>query len=1043
MGNYNPHAPYILGNEWVPIRDASYVPDQISERGYTFRIDHSAAAVSGAVYVKEPTPKISTNIAEMIHIYPAGMEDKSGPIRRVVIPVDVLNVTGFDGSASGDANSVVDPSDGDYAQMTAGSPTISLNFPIQNYAQQLYGKRILGVRLVYTAAADFEEDLGKIAFGIAMASNLLSQKIDYQSFVEGPSMGNTTSTALILVTDLKYIDFSDINILLTNPIPANSFYDPSMLALPWRYQELLLFSMVTAANLRRIIYIDASDLTGTVFFGYIALEIFYCEETRIRYGGRVSNGSTFTGAFGPMSAYPQGPNFSHLRDVNFAVPSALPAGEYVITTTHREVKPTFIARAAPKLNALRQLYELPSHRGRNVATPVIEDGQFSVTDTDVLPQITLHTASAIVTGVHPYGTQISAPVYSSITAIQEIEDDPVTPARTYQQVRFYARRYGSTTVPLTLTDVATGLSTAAIPVADFDALPEIVDGWREVTLRFAVPPTFSTAAGDVDWRWTAAGEIAGNQWQILGADGPSPTGAQTIGPATYYAPQGTSVALTWKSPSISGTAEDSISDATLIFSQDPPAISGFALTVESQEITGVSLNCGTPPGCIPTGISYISASWTGFGLCDSFERTLVNDWGTTDTGQPWAVAGGTVPDDYDVNSGLGKQTLGSTNVFREGQSSLPTSLNLTGWNAVVGIVPQQVSTGATIIARLRVALNGNNSYETQLNFKTDGLVSLEMLRTVGGSNTTIVSAVDIGAYAAGDRINVRFQWASNGLLQARAWNSNVTEPGGWTLRVTDTSHTSFAQIRLNSRANTSNTNVNPVIGFTDLQIGPLSLYEGAIELQRRDPLTDWQTIMRSTDVTCIAGFNDYEARVGQLSEYRIRTVNVLDFEAPWVTGASATIPSPGVDIGGDASSILIFTSNENPLSNLAYTMLWEGQPVETFTFPEADTVILQRMFGRDYFTAFHPLERGGEQFTRTLLVNAAAIPLPSLANFRRIRDLAWTDLNYVCVRDELGNRWFANIIVPDGSVRLDRTVYMAQIRVSEVTDTPTPVDPGE
>jgi hypothetical protein len=97
------------------------------------------------------------------------------------------------------------------------------------------------------------------------------------------------------------------------------------------------------------------------------------------------------------------------------------------------------------------------------------------------------------------------------------------------------------------------------------------------------------------------------------------------------------------------------------------------------------------------------------------------------------------------------------------------------------------------------------------------------------------------------------------------------------------------------------------------------------------------------------------------------------------------------------------------------------------------------MYGKDFFTAFHPLERGGDQFTRVLLVNAAAIPVPSLANFRGLRDLAWASLNYVCVRDELGNRWFANIIVPDGNARLDRAIYMAQIQVSEVTDTPTPI----
>ena len=67
---------------------------------------------------------------------------------------------------------------------------------------------------------------------------------------------------------------------------------------------------------------------------------------------------------------------------------------------------------------------------------------------------------------------------------------------------------------------------------------------------------------------------------------------------------------------------------------------------------------------------------------------------------------------------------------------------------------------------------------------------------------------------------------------------------------------------------------------------------------------------------------------------------------------------------------------------------------------------------------------------------------PSLANFKRLRDLGWASLPYVCVRDELGNRWYANVRVPDGTVRMNRTVYVAQIQVAEVTSTPFPVDPG-
>ena len=324
---------------------------------------------------------------------------------------------------------------------------------------------------------------------------------------------------------------------------------------------------------------------------------------------------------------------------------------------------------------------------------------------------------------------------------------------------------------------------------------------------------------------------------MLGADGPTAAGAHAIGTATYYAPQGDTVSLTWQSPAISGTANDSTSDLTLIFSQDPPLVTGFAIATSTQAVTGVGLDCGSPQRCIPTGIYCNNVTW-----------------------------------------------------------SAQTALPVTGF--------------------------------------------------------------------------------------------------GW------------------------------------------------YELQRSDTVFpgDWQTIMQAASTT-VTGFCDYEARAGVVSSYRLRVCNVLEFCGPWVTG-SATLPAPGVSGAGSGNSLLMFTSNRQPASNLAYIMQFQGKPVEQFAFPEADFVQLQTMYGKDFSTAFHPLERGGEQFTRAILTAATAIPVPSMGNFRTLRDLAWADLPYVCVRDELGNRWFATVQVPDGAVTNNRRRYIAQIRVSEVTGTPDPVDPS-
>lgn len=845
MGNYNPHAPYIIGQEWVPIRQADYIPDNgVTEQGYTFSLGHATTIVSGAYYTLDPPPGLALTFAELTAVYPAGEEDQTGPIKSVIIPCNGATVTGS-GITGASSAAVANPSDNSSIRFEANNGTgfLGLGFNVPSVSQQLFGKRILDVRFLYVAGLASQQ--GTPAALAALRAGVTRPALDlnelYYSFgIEG---GNSLSAHI----GVDHISLTDLNPFWQSAVEAVN----QTRIYPWRYDELANFSPGggTAGN-RLAVFIENGGLdsdsfvnfTDDVLLMYAALEVIYCEEKRVLYGGdtNLSSGN-------PYLPTPGGGKFTHLRTTALAIPSSnLAIGDYTVTHTHRDLTNVSTTTGTeggspgpiqPLLRAVRELYQLPNQRGIQVNRSLTVEDTFTVTGTSVLPHITLHHAAGIVTGVHAYGTQIDVPVYGAITAVQEIEDDPVGAAATFPQVRFYARRFGDTTVALRLIDVATGLSTASITVAEFDALPEIVDGWKEINLRFAVPPTFATAAGDIDWRWDAVGETAGNQWQVLGADGPSISSSPT-GPATYFAPVGNTVALTWQSPAISGLAEDSLSDAVLIFSQDPPTVTGFTLTTGTQALTGIAVDCGVPSACIPTGIYCNQLTWSA-------------------------------------------------------QTALP------------------------------------------------------------------------------------------------------------------------------------------VTGF------------GYYELQRSDAInTDWQTIMQATSTT-VTGFCDYEARVGVQSDYRIRVCNVLDFCGAWATG-SATIPSPGVTGPGgfgDGNSLLIFTSNEGPDANLAYRMQFDGTPVELFVFPEASEVQLQKMYGKDFATAFHPLERGGERFQRVLLVNAAAIALPSLANFTGLRDLAWADLPYVCVRDELGNRWYANVRVPDATVRRDRTLYFAQIEVSEVTDSPSPVDP--
>lgn len=212
---------------------------------------------------------------------------------------------------------------------------------------------------------------------------------------------------------------------------------------------------------------------------------------------------------------------------------------------------------------------------------------------------------------------------------------------------------------------------------------------------------------------------------------------------------------------------------------------------------------------------------------------------------------------------------------------------------------------------------------------------------------------------------------------------------------------------------------------------------GYYELQRSDAETDWQTILHATS-PLVSGFADYEARVGIASNYRIRFQHRLLFPSNWSSTVSSTISAPGVTGTDVANGVLIFTTNnvQDGSRSLAYSMQWETDVQENFSFIEAASVKLQQMYGRDFQVAFRPLERGGERFQRTLLVQAAAVPDGLIQHgFSSLRDLAWEDVPYICVRDELGDRWLATVIVPDGKVQRNRRLYLATIDVIEVTDT--------
>lgn len=1037
MGNYNPHLPHLLGTEWVPITDSRYALDTEVERGYTFALNSSTTVVSGAVYVGDVPPGASTR-GILMAVYETGTEDLTGPMQRLVIPpvsgtfqlTDSGSTADVDPNGTSVANVLTHPNDFSYLTLTDDA-NLHIHFNANAYSAELNGKRILAITLLYTVAGDPPGTPGPT--DIPTSNFVFLRRGPYTASPFSESLGvPEVNTSVSNVSQLS-------RAALGSDMAINVGFCDSGGALvgfyPWRYGNLQQFEPGnTAANQLVIRFTQTDGCGGCTTLGvprmrynFAGLEIIYCEEKRILYGGKGVTGCT-------PHLLVAGQNKVMLRpsDTFGATGKTLTAGEYTVTVRLADLSVGNDFGGNYETLALRQLYENPVHRGVELGTRVVEGGTFTKRSTNIIPQITLHTTSGVVTGIHAYGEQVAAPVYDGTTADQEIIQLAGGSAVSYPQVRFYARRFGDTNVPLRLLRVVTPTQFVSITPDEFDALPELIDGWREVTLRFATVPTFNDTGATSQWQWSATGLNVGNRWEILGmdADGaalPSPFNNDA---ATYG---GDSAELN----------TDNSADAVIIFSQDPPAVTGLAVAVAEQSLEPIGQECSSNPECVPTDLYYHHVTWDAQDVLDTFaDRTQSNGWGTSESGQVWSVNGGTA-DDYFVVTGSAFQHIDAVNTLYF------STIEARAFNVRVQgrfKLPVDPSGGAVTVRVAGRLEDTSNYYEMQASFATTGVVSAALTKRVGGTGSTISPVITLSStHSAGGIWNIVLVTLGQ-QLYGKVWPDGAPEPDAWqaVAEALPGDALTGTQVAAISRAETGN--LNTPFDVEWLEFSSTNLDVGAFELQRYDEVdAEWHTIMLSTGLA-VNEFNDYEARVGVESQYRIRTVNTLDFNGSWSATVASTLTSPGVlGVGSDGNSVLIFTTNEvqSGASNLAYVMTWEGDVTEDFAFREADSVELRALYDRDFVTAFRPLERGGESFSRSILVQNAAVPSGRVqSGFRSLRDMAWADVSYVCVRNELGDRWLATVLVPNGRIQRNRRLYVARVDIIEVTDTPSVVDPA-
>lgn len=1091
MGQYNPNAPLVVGNEYAPVLYSPYTPDLFVERGWSFRANLGFRVNQASLFFDSIPAWSVPGHAYLVTIYRRGQETSTGPLKTVTVPLRLnsQNNTATGGGAPTTSQAIANPSDGWYQRFRTGSTgesflrLSSTTIPTELSEPALtQGKRIHDVSILYTASAEPGNE-APVPLQINHYYDVSGDRVPYGTA--------TVDLAESLTTDIRRSRWGEIVTWFrggfgTNPSP---FTDDTSRAV-WNYDLLTLFETGADFLVEFRTESAAQDGPREIFLHYAAMQITYSEENRAASWGVVL-GSDYdlTGDTGEPGGYRIGRNTQGPTDgFGFNYPNAvsLASGgggsssggadsinvfDGTVTVKRADYGPYNNQGPAGQLRALRTVDRFPGHPGI-VITNTLEPGRAPTAEfSDLLPQIVIQsqgesvfdpdlTAAPTEYG-HAYGVQWPLPVHEGSTVVQEIVPAAEAADTEYTKVRFWARSHGAQSALRLVIETADQgpVTVATLDPAELPDYPEIADGWHQVDLEVEpglVIDDFSVASGTqpvvqdtvheasggttASWNVTApAGDLEGRLLLLLHgadtsdiADMGAPTGGATwnlLHDAENFDPGfGEGAArLWWK---VGGAAEPASYGLTQSANSDGVAI---VTAVQNVDETGLrSADTFNDPSSSINRVDTPDVPMDGQGGVDlRFAVGLFNN-ATWTPPNGWALLAGSVGTPY-VSAGLAARTTDTSGGIRSMTSSVSDDLGRLGVT---------VTLPGTVIGPAAPRWESDTSLVRAWEVLGVRVVDPDLPDDV--FDPADPSKMGIGTYGGA--------LAEGGIEGDLPDTADIDVSVAWGQSMPEVSGLAVVEAVQPLEVVDPDCPIPPAciadgirhlsVSWTPIDSGSEFVGLGNYELQRQDDtmgVDEWETVATPIH-PLVDSFDDYEARVGVMTHYRIRYVHQNGMVGPWSATVSAEVAAPGVTGVGTSKGVLIFTSNTDPSLNLAYVQTWTGAADEDFEFVEAETRELQRMYGRDYQVAFRPLERGGVRFSRNLLVNAVTIPIETLRRgFVSLRDLAWADLPYVAVRSDRGDRWLANVNVPNGTIRDRRRLYMAEVQITEVTDQPFPV----
>lgn len=255
-----------------------------------------------------------------------------------------------------------------------------------------------------------------------------------------------------------------------------------------------------------------------------------------------------------------------------------------------------------------------------------------------------------------------------------------------------------------------------------------------------------------------------------------------------------------------------------------PAIPGMDVFVERQVGTGdwEGVRSGFPVIVSAGGFTIYDYEFTPNVLNNYRVRTdfvwddmappVANSWGSADAGGAWTFSTG-VAADWDKAANVGTYVMTSATGVVSRQSL--TVANAVQLDYFATVSQSQTVTGGGLFAQFR-ARGLTNDIVTRVRFNAAGTVDLFLFE--GG--VQVGAALAVFSFAAGNSYNVRTRMVGQ-YYQAKLWQVGTTEPTAWNVSYTSLINPVSGSITVEASRETGNTNVNPVMTFSNFHVANL------------------------------------------------------------------------------------------------------------------------------------------------------------------------------------------------------------------------------